>query len=308
MSSGGAEPWRAREGLALGLTLVLLPALLLWPLPVVFGQQVLAAPDQEAATHIWGLWAALREGTPLLLRTSLLGWPEGVELVLVDPANLPAFALGQALGGPAGGYNLVLYLGLSLQGLGGALLTRRLGGPAWLGALVAMACPTLLANAADGQTEGFAVGWVGLQLALLLSFVERGGVARGLLAGAALALAWYGGPYNGLFASALDLVVGLGLLLRTRADRARLRETLRRLLSAAGAGVLMVLPLARAILTMRDPTLPGSGLRAGLPRVVENPEIFRGGVQTGADLLDPWLPGPLTGGEAPVSRDRKSVV
>lgn len=304
MSATAAPERTSRSGargewIALALVLALLPLLLLWPLPLVFSSHVLAAPDQEAATHIWGLWAALREGEPLLLRTSLLGWPQGVELVLVDPANLPAFALGRALGGPAGGYNLVLYFGALTQGVAGALLARRVGASPALGAVAAMACATLIANAADGQTEGFAVGWVGVQLALLLELAERGGVWRGALAAGALALAWYGGPYNGLFASALDLVVGIGLL--ARAGRAGARTLLPRLLGVALGAALLVTPLAAAILGMRDPSLPGSGARAGLPRIVENPEIFRGGVQTGADLLDPWLPGPLTGGEAPVS-------
>lgn len=287
----------------LGLLPILfgLPLLLAWPLPLVFGQQVLAAPDQEAATHIWGLWAALYEGDPLTIRTSLLGWPDGVSVVLVDPANLPAFALGRALGGPAGGYNLVLYSGLVLMGLAGALLARAAGGAPWLGAVTAMACPTLIANAADGQTEGFAVGWVGVQLALLLRYVELGGAVRGALAALALALAWYGGPYNGIFASCLDAALGLGLLLRARRDRAALARLGRRLGAVAAGGLALVGPLATAILTRRDADLPGSGARAGLPRLVENPAIFRGGVQTGADLLDPWLPGPLTGGEADVS-------
>lgn len=290
------QPGR-REALKLALLLALLPLLLLWPLPLDLSGQVLAAPDQEAAPHIWGLWVALREHTPLLIRTRLLGWPDGVELVLVDPANLPAFGLGQALGGPAAGYNLVLYFGVVLQGLAGSMLARRLGASPLIGAVAAMATPTLLSNAADGQTEGFAVGWVGVQLALLLDALRLGGWRPALLAALALAAAWYGGPYNGLFASGLDLALGVGLLLRS----AHRPTVLRRLAAVALPALLLVTPLAVAILAMRDPTLPGSLARAGLPRVVENPAIFRGGVQTGADLLDPWLPGFLTGGEADVS-------
>jgi hypothetical protein len=34
---------------------------------------------------------------------------------------------------------------------------------------------------------------------------------------------------------------------------------------------------------------------------MDQPEIFRGGIQTGADLSDPFLPGWLTGGEADIS-------
>lgn len=259
---------------------------------------MLAAPDQEAATHIWGLWAALREGQPLVLHTPLLGWPDGVKLVLVDPANLPAFALGHLLGGPASGYNSVLYSGLVVQGLAGALLARVVGGAPWLGALAAMACPTLLSNAADGMTEGFAVGWIGVQLAALLRFLRGDGRAWGALAVVALALACYGGPYNGVFAALLDGVVGLAALARAGAARG---QQLRRLLVVAGGALALVGPLAYSVLFLREGDLPGSEQRAGLPKIVENPDIFRGGVQTGADLLDPLVPGPLTGGEAPIS-------
>ena len=267
------RPARTRTSLALGLILFGLPLLLLWPGPAVWSTDVLAAPDQEAATHIWGLWAALREGQPLFIHSTLLGWPAGVRLVLVDAANLPAFALGHTLGGPAAGYNSVLYFGLVLQGAAGALLARTVGGAPWLGAIAAMACPTLLSNAADGMTEGFAVGWVGVQLAALLRALRGDGKGWAALAVLGLALAWYGGPYNGLFAALID---------------------------AAGAA-LLISPLAYGILFLRDAELPGSEVRAGLPKIVNNPLIFRGGVQTGADLLDPLLPGALTGGEAPIS-------
>ena len=276
--------------------LLLLRLLLLWPLPAVLGTEVLAARDQEAATHLWGLWAALHEGQPLVLRTTLLAFPAGLQVVLVDPANLPAYALGSLLG-PVAGYNMVLYCGLVLCGLAGALLARETGGLPWLGAVAGMACPTVLANAADGMTEGYAVGWVGVQLALLLGAARQGGAGRVLGAAAALAATWYGGPYNGLFAALLDTGVGLGLLLRSE-QRA---VVLRRLVGVAVAAVLLASPLAYAVLRLRTGDLPGMAERAGLPRVVENPAIFRGGVQTGADLLDLALPGPLTGGEAPIS-------
>ena len=295
------RPARAWTSLALGLILFGLPLLLLWPGPAVWRTDVLAAPDQEAATHIWGLWAALREGQPLFIHSTLLGWPAGVRLVLVDAANLPAFALGQALGGPAAGYNSVLYFGLVLQGVAGALLARTVGGAPWLGAIAAMACPTLLSNAADGMTEGFAVGWVGVQLAALLRALRGDGKGWALLAVLGLALAWYGGPYNGLFAALIDAVVGLSALIAARMRPADLRVVAARLGSIAAGAALLISPLAYGILFLRDAELPGSEVRAGLPKIVNNPLIFRGGVQTGADLLDPLLPGALTGGEAPIS-------
>lgn len=282
------------ERLAWVLLLFGLPLLLCWPLPQVFTTHVLAAADQEAAPHIWGLWAALKTGSPLLLDTRLLAWPEGIEVVLVDPANLGFFALG-SLFGPAAGYNTTLYAGFVLMGLAGRMLAQESGGDPFIGALVGLCCPALLSNAADGQTEGFAVGLVGIQLALLLRFLREGGVGRGALAALGLALAAWSGPYNGVWAALIDLGVGLSLPLRAGAP-IRLR---RAAAVALGAG-LLVLPLGRAIFQERAGHLPGAGGRDAW-RVIEDPAIFRGGVQTGADLLDPWLPGVLTGGEAEIS-------
>lgn len=281
-----------RRHLPLLLTFLVAPLVVTWPLARVGGREILAARDQEAATHIWGLWAAIEEGQPLLLRTPLLAWPSGVELPLVDSGNLPWFALGLPLGLPAA-YSAVILAGVLLMGLAGALLAREVGGRAWVGALVAMACPTLVANIADGQTEGFAVGLVGIQLACLLRFVRTGRPAWGAAAALALAWAWHAGPYNGLWGSALDAAVGLGLLWGARAGAGR--APLGRALAVGLAALILTLPLAWAVLTARHDTLPGSGSRAGLPRIVENPSIYRGGIQTGADLLDAWVPGWLTG-------------
>ena len=60
---------KARPALALAALLLLLPPLLLWPLPRVGGQALLAAPGFEASSHVWGLWAATRTHQPLLIHT-----------------------------------------------------------------------------------------------------------------------------------------------------------------------------------------------------------------------------------------------
>ena len=151
--------------------LATVPVLITWPLARVFDSHVLAAADQEAAPHIWGLWAAGQTGSLLQIETSLQAFPDGIELVLVDPFNLPMFHLG-ALLGPAAGYNLVLWSSFIWMGIAGALLAREWDAPPWLGAVAAMACPTLIANAADGMTEGFGVGLVGIFAALLVRGVR----------------------------------------------------------------------------------------------------------------------------------------
>ncbi len=279
---------------ATSLGLVVASLLLTWPLAQVGAEAVLSAPDQEAATHIWGLWAALREGTFVALDTPLLAWPTGVRLPLVDPGHLPWFALGN-LWGPAAGYAAVLLVGVWAMGLAGALLAQEAGGKPWVGALVAMACPTLLANAADGMTEGFGVGWVGIQLALLLRAVRLGGVTRGAAAAAALAWCAAVGPYNLVWAALIDAALGVSLLMRRRTTE------LKRALAVGVGALLAATPLAWTMLQGRGAELPGSTARAGLPAIVENPAIYRGGVQTGADLLDAWLPVQLTGHEADIS-------
>lgn len=276
------------------LVVLLGPLVLLWPLPVVFADAVLAAPDQEAATHIWGLWAALRHQMPLVVDSPLLNWPDGQRVVLVDPANLPAFAVG-ALWSPAAAYNLVLAVGVALMGVAGAMLAGLVGAHPTLTAAIAMATPTLLANAADGQTEGFTVAWVGIQLALLVRCMRGGPVAGVAPAAIALAVCWYGGPYNGVFAALLNVGLVVGW------PRPGRRLAWPRAALAAGLAVALCAPLAAAVLQDRPSGLPGDPSRAGPLTLVENPRIFRGGMQTGADLLDPWLPVALTGGEAEVS-------
>jgi hypothetical protein len=282
------RPWIGPLAIAL-----LLPLLCLWPGPWVATSALLVAPDQEGATHLWGLWAAWETGQPLVIETTLLAAPEGARVVLVDPAHLPVFGLGTALGGVVLGYNLVLYAGLVLASLGGAALARQAGGDPRIGALVGATCPSLVANAADGQTEGFAVGWVALGLAALLEHRRQGGWRWGLAAALAWGAAAYGGPYNGVWAA----IIGGCILVWDLRRPPQAARTAAVLLGTA----LLCLPLAQAIFTARDGALPGSAARAGLPALVEDPSIYRGGERYGADLLDLFVPGPITGAEAPIS-------
>ena len=293
-----------RRHLPLLLALLLTPLLVAWPLPVVWSKAMLTVPGRDASGHVWTLWAALHEGSPLLGHTDLLGFPDGFSLVLADPGNLPFFALG-SWAGPAAGYNTALWGGLLLAGVAGALLARRLGGPAWLGAVLAMAAPPMLAASAEGTTDSFGVGWVLLQLVLLLRFLDAGRVRDGVLATLALAMAWHCGPYNGAWASGIDLTIALWIVARgwsgaPSAPRRRL-PALGRAVLVGGSALLLCLPLAWAMLGVRQPNMPGSVNRASLPPAFEAPSAFRGGLQHGADLLDPWLPLALTGGEAEVS-------
>jgi hypothetical protein len=293
-----------RRHLPLLLALLLTPLVVAWPLPVVWSRAMLTVPGRDAAGHVWLLWAALRERAPLLGHTDLLGYPEGFSLVLADPGNLPFYAVG-SLVSPSAAYNSMLWGGLLLSGVAGALLARRVQGPAWLGALVAMAAPPMLAASAEGTTDSFGVAWVLLQWVLLLRFLDSGRVRDGLLAAGSLAMCWHCGPYNGLWAAMMDLVLGLWVLGRGWSSGEgvprRRWPALRRAAMVGAGGLLLCLPLAHAMLGVQDPNMPGSAGRKSLPPAFEAPTAFRGGLQHGADLLDPWLPLQLTGGEPAVS-------
>ncbi len=284
----------SRENIATVAIILLLPLLLLWPLPVVFSTELLSHPAQEAPAHIWGLWAAWHEGSPLVIDTQLVTWPEFTSIVLIDPVNILPYMLGHFIGGPAAGYNLLLYFGHVLLGVSGVLLARRVGGDPVIGALAGQLCPAFIASPATGMTEEFGVGWVALFCVALLSFLEKRRPMTGVLAAILLAVCWYAGPYNGLWAGLIGLFIAVGSL-----------RDLRRLGRAAVVGIsgaILTLPLANAILRGRHQDLPGHAMPGHLPDLtIPIVDSYRGGLPFGADILDVLVPVQLTGGEAAVS-------
>lgn len=289
------------------LAIPMIAALATWPLLPNFFSAWPALPEGEVSNHLWGLNTPLRELLPLGGPTLLMNFPEGLRWVPVDPLHGPLYALGELLGGPVSGFNLVVLWGFLLAAAAGWMLGREAGagtGGALIAALVAGISPQLLATVGDGQSENAGLGWVGIQLVLLLRFIRLGGSLRGLAASLALALAWYSGAYNGVFASILDGLLGLALLVLAL-HRASMRRPgrerpdtswrgLGRALLVAVLGLLLVTPLARAVLLDRPEGLPGSASRAELPAPEEHRLDYRGGLHHGVDLLDLALPGPLT--------------
>lgn len=287
-------PRRWRWPRALGLLLWLV--LVTWPTTALFSEELMAAPGEEAATHLWGHTAALRGEGPLHLETTALGWPGGQAFPLIDPGALPLVALGRAIGGPIGGYNVLVLCGVILAGLAGAAWAQRLGLQRTPAAAIAMAAPALCAGFTEGMTEGFLVGLVPLQLAVAERACRSGGGARGI--GAALLLAGCAaiGPYNALWAAVLNIGMGAVLLF----SGARGRAALGRLLVITFAGLLLSAPFTAAALEDRT-GLSGGAQQRGLPAAVDLPDAFRGGLPYGLDLLDAALPLPLTGGAPAVS-------
>jgi hypothetical protein len=285
-------PLRRADALLAALLILVLPWLLLWPAPLVFASRPLSAPDQEAVQHLWGLWAAWQAGDWLVVTTDRISWPTGFTFVLIDPGNLPWFALGSTLG-PVAGYNTVLLAGVALCGVAGLVLTRAAGGDGpgqVLGAVAGMANPALLSNAGEGITESFSVGWVGIAAgALLLALRSEGRAAVGWGAASSfgIAAAVWGGPYNAFWAALVCTAIGLAHL-----------PSWRRLTAITLGGVLGALPAILAQARERVDGLPGTASRARWVRPTLDPEVWRGGNLAGADLLDPWIP-DVVGGAAP---------
>ena len=276
-------PW-----LPTALVFLLVPPLVLWPMPRVGLDALLTMPQGEAAGHLWALGAALNEARPLFFHTDMILYPGGVDTLLIDPANLPFFAMGQPLG-PAAAYNAILLGGLLLMGLAGALLARSVGGASWLGALAAMACPPFLAGTIRGATEQLAVAWVGIAIALLLLAIERGGAWRVGLAALAVGFCAWAGPYNGVWIAGAGLCIGAATLLRSPGI------ALKRALPVGFGGAVVAAPVAWAVLAhfavMNDPRFSNPEPQ----QVLESFRYPRGGNIGFADLLDPWLPVPFTG-------------
>lgn len=284
----------SRENIATVAIILLLPLLLLWPLPLVFSTELLSHRSQEAPAHIWGLWAAWHEGSPLVIDTSLVTWPEQVSFVLIDPINILPYMIGHVIAGPAAGYNLLLYFSHVLLGAAGVLLARRVGGDPVIGALAGQLCPSFIASPATGMTEEFGVGWVALFCVALLSFLESRRAVTGILATVLLAVCWYAGPYNGVWAGLIGLFIAVGSL-----------RDWRRLGRAAVVGItgaVLTLPLANAVLRERHQDLPGHAQPGQLPDLtIPVVDSYRGGLPFGADILDVLVPVQLTGSQAAVS-------
>ena len=202
--------WRATALVILAT--VILPAILLWPLPIAAPERLLGAPNGEIATHLWRLWAVWRAGSIYSAQTDLLAWPGGVEVMIVDPLHLPIFVLGFGLGGPALGAHLILWSGLAVAGLASLSLARVTGASAagqGLALVLGVSCPGLLGVVSHGMTESLGAGWVVAQLAALLWHLEAPSWRRGLTFVLLLSAAAHAGPYNAVWAAILDLAVAL---------------------------------------------------------------------------------------------------
>ncbi|MSP55181.1 MAG: hypothetical protein EXR69_06190 [Myxococcales bacterium] len=231
-SAAGPAPEAARTVGAAGrvllgraLVLLLVAFGLTWP-QVLHPHALYGASGGEVDNHFWMYWAAVERLGP----GPLTDFPHGWEIPLMDPISLP-FWLSASWIRPELGYSAVLWGNLVLAGFGGGALAvgvaeggGRWGGrpgarglpatvagagerctPAfWTGAVAAMACPPLLGFMEFGITEAWAVGWLGLHAAALLTWGRTGKAQHLICAVLAAAAVWVSGWYNAFFMLVLE--------------------------------------------------------------------------------------------------------
>ena len=281
-----------RQRLPLLSLIFLLPLLVAWPLPAIWSSSWLTVPAGEAAIHVWGLWVTAANQNLFTIETFALSWPDGVQAVLADPANIPWFVLGWGLG-PAAAYNTVVYANLVLLGISGAALAKRVGGSPMLGVVAALTNASILAATTTGITEHLGVGWVGLMIVYLLRALDTGCRKSAVASGALLFMCAASGPYCGVWAAFIAGAIGIAHVIRK--DRNRFIAPLG---ITAVVGIALVAPLAHAIMNGRIAGQPGTSQLASqlLNRPATGAELFRGGLRFGADLTDAFVPVMFTGG------------
>ncbi len=203
------EPGRQDRVVGLAVAIVAAVATL-WPvLPGV--DVVVGDPLGETDNHLWMLWRAARGG-------GVVGnLPVGVDLPLMDPVNLPPYALG-ALVGPAVGWALLRAWNVGLAMAGGYALARCFAPAraAWVG-MVALGVTPFLAGVMDfGITESWPLGWLALHAALLVQHARHGGRGKALAAGVALGMVALSGWYHAFFGLVLEAMLVPALLWRHR--------------------------------------------------------------------------------------------
>lgn len=271
-----AAPTRRRaalEALTVGCC-----ALVVLAWPSLLGSEVLVgSPLGETDNHLWMFWRELTS-----LPRPVTNLPQGVPLPLMDPTNLPLYALGGVVSPVAGWWTLRLG-NLVLALVGGYALSRCVAGHR--GALVGMvalgAAPMLAGMFDFGITESWPVGWMALHAAAL---VQLGRTGRPWLVGAAgvtLGLVALSGWYFAFFGLVLEALLVPVLLWRHRRWG---------LVFQGGLALAMVLPRFLAFLAAQGHWQP----RWMLPSPTPPPwrPDWADVTPRGTDLLNLVLPHP----------------
>ena len=217
----------------------------LWPalvLPVLWwlgaGDAPLGPDSVDRAGHLWAAWHATREP---LTSTTLLNYPEGVDLLPVLGGWLDVL-LGAALTpllGLARAYNAVLAIYLVIAALGGRALAQVAGAgarAAWVAGILLQLDGFVLSHALSGRAEQAGLGFVALALAAATQAWRRPGWRWPVLAGLAGALVVAVSWELTLLLFGMTLVLGLALLAAGRTTGALQRWGLAALVAGLLAG------------------------------------------------------------------------
>ena len=279
----------ARERWLVAVVAVLVACGVFWPLPLHLTDSLVTIPTGEAPEHVWRWWVGEQVGWPWGGDFDGLNHPDGLSVHVIDPLNgLMARALGWWWGGPAAGHAVVQVMGVLVSGLAGHLLADETGADRSgriLGAAAGLAIPTVVGAGIDGITEGLGLGWVGLQLAMMLRVVRTQKWRDVAWAALALGGAAWSGPYTLVFSALVD-----GVLVVVMARRTRLP------IVASAVAAVLALPIIGSAFTLVDQAPGGAGRHA-----MEYPPAvtaWRGAWREGADLLDLLVPAWVTGASA----------
>ncbi len=176
-------------------------ALFLWPARI----GLLGDPFGEAHNHL----AAHAQA----LLGLVVNYPAGWNVPLMDPPNLPFFALGW-LWSPVVAYNGMVVANVLLAALGGWQLGREVGGRpgAWVGMAAVSWNPFLSGTIDFGVSEAWPLGWYALHLAAMLRLRREPNRNQAAWAGLFLGIFALSGWYHAAFA----LVVAPLLALHVR--------------------------------------------------------------------------------------------
>lgn len=237
------------------------------PVLPVFTTAIPGGPIAEVDgwQNVWNLWWVHRALTtptnPFF--TDLLFYPQGVDLTLqtLNISNGILFLPVTALFGPIAAYNAAVLAALVLSGVGGYALALRVSGDrlaAFIGGAIFAFSPFHLTKIWDGQLEMITLQWVAFYAYFLLRAVEDLRRRDALIAGVFLALTGYTSWYYLFFFGVYSLIfAALWLAAAAREQRASM---FRQLVTAAGSGVALLLPLliaapraAGAMLVISEP-------------------------------------------------------
>ena len=195
------------------IAVCLLVFVVTWPV-VVNPNELIGHQLGEVDNHFWMFWRAKEM---FVGHWPVSNFPVGIEIPIMDPVNLPVYALG-AMVDPVIGYNLVVFFNLFLAFWGGWYLAVELNvsSRAAVTAGVALASSPFLSGIASfGITESLTLGWLGLHVGSLWAWHNRRSVVSLVFASASLVALLFSGWYAALIALLVEILVFVVLCVKS---------------------------------------------------------------------------------------------